>query len=348
MLVDLALANDTGPDDTDNVTTDPTLTGRILNEGWLEGVTIEFDDDGDQTADQSTTTDVLGNFSLTPDGLAHGPVTVYLRAREFDDVGGQFLYGDWVSFNFTHEQPVNTPAEVAELQLVNDLDETGTDPRATDPALLGLVTNDGPVEGLLVQFDHDGDGVIEGSAITDDEGRFTYQPLGLEIGPVTIRARAKEYDDQSTALYGGWYQFQFTLEAPPATMVEVSQLELHDDTGASSDDGCTDNPTVTGEVTGPGSIEGVSIEFDHDGDEEVDGTTTTDSSGCFTYTPDGLEEGRVTIRARTVVDDGEEPWYGDWMSVSFVFSSDPDGTDAQALATASAQYDDDCQAAEDD
>jgi len=103
---------------------------------------------------------------------------------------------------------------------------------------------------------------------------------------------------------------------------------------------------VYGNWTDPIAIT-VRIEFDHDGDGVIEATAITDSDGRFTYQPAGLKLGSVTIRARTMDDDVDPPVVGNWKSVSFVYSSDPDAAEAQDLAAAYAQFDADWQAAED-
>jgi hypothetical protein len=320
-LVGLSLANQTGTAST----TDPTLTGSINNEGALAGITIQFDYDGDGAADQSTVTDKSGNFRFTPAGLAYGNVTINVRTRELDSTTGSVLYGPWTAISFTYDAAVNAPAVVSELALEND---TGYDDDllTTDPTLIGQVTNDGSPSSLLVQFDHDGDELIEGSALTDAEGRFTYRPAGLSAGSVAIRARVKELTADGAPLYGDWLFFTFTLETAADPTLRVTQLVLANDTGASSSDRATADPTVSGEISA--ATADVPIEFDHNDDGRSDGTATTDEAGHFSYTPTGLGEGYVTIRARVA------GGAAGWQSLNFVYASDPDGADAQDLLSA--------------
>ncbi len=320
-VTSLGLANDTGSFSDDGVTSDPTLTGQVSDDGYLDSLEVQFDHDGDGVADGSTLTTLDGSFSYAPAGLPFGPVTVRARAGEWDPGLGEVAYGDWASFSFTLEPAV--PPQVQTLQLVNDDGATNSDLVTSDPLLFGLVTNDGPVGGLEVEFDHDGDGVAEGTSVTGSEGAFTYQPTGITPGPVTIYARASEWDVATQAFIAGvWTAFSFTYEQPSLAAPTVNELRLSNDTGESGSDGVTTNPSLSGSVVYAGDVFGITIEFDHNGDGAVEGTTTTDYQGRFSYSPVGLPAGPVTISGRAGVWDliVDEQRFGDWTSVSFTLA----------------------------
>ncbi len=186
----LTLAEDTGDVTDDGITSDPSIKGRIVNEGSLGGVTIEVDTDNDGTADLVTQTDAGGEFQMRPAELPEGAVTYQVRTRETDPVTGAVNTGDWTAFSFTYEKPGNAPAEVSQLSLMEDTGDVTDDNISTNAALTGQVTNDGNVGGIIVQFDHDGDGIYEGTTVTGDTGAFSYAPQGLEAGGHTVAARA--------------------------------------------------------------------------------------------------------------------------------------------------------------
>src|SRR5690606_36151267 len=52
----------------------------------------------------------------------------------------------------------------------------------SDPTLAGRVANDNGAELMRVEFDHDGDGIVDGFAVTDAQGAFKYVPAGLTVG----------------------------------------------------------------------------------------------------------------------------------------------------------------------
>ncbi|MBN2582912.1 MAG: hypothetical protein JXL80_07560, partial [Planctomycetes bacterium] len=304
-----------------------------------------------------TTTNSSGYFSYRPEGLVPGQVTIRARARELDSVTKQWVVGDWEPFTLTYDRANQPPEIVAvELELATDFaDSGGAGPWSTDPTLQGRVTNDGPVDAIMVEFDLDianndnvdFDDVVDGTAITDADGRFFLSPAGLEPGSITVRVRAKEYGENGAALYShaDWATCpSYTFELRPWSY-EVTTLELDTDPGGSSDpddDGVTTSPLIQGSVSGPvADLSGITIELDVDGDGEADGNVQSGGdSGGFSYTPDpaDLEEGLVTVGVRVVADQDGWPQYGSWTSVAFVYyqddgAEDPFGlTEALALA----------------
>jgi hypothetical protein len=64
-------------------------------------------------------------------------------------------------------QDDDVPPVIAELNLLNDTGLSATDKITSDPTLTGRVTDDYSVAALSVEFDHNGDGAIEGFAYTD-------------------------------------------------------------------------------------------------------------------------------------------------------------------------------------
>lgn len=249
--------------------------------------------------------------------------------------------------SFTYAIPVNAPAEVDELELVEDTGASATDNITYNAALTGQITNDGDLGGWIVQFDHNGDGLVDGTSVTDDEGHFTYAPQGLTEGSKTIAARVKETGQNGNGLYGAWVTITFTLEQPPRTDLRILSLSLTEDTGLSATDRVTSNPQVAGTVAGTGSLEGITIQFDHNSDGLVDGTATTNSNGQFGFTPSGLPQGVIPLRARTYVEgeDGTKT-VSHWYLLAFIHSSDPDGSTAQQQRTDLADYENEVQDAQ--
>ncbi len=345
VLSDIGLDNDTGSSATDKITSDATLVGRIVNEGNLAAITVECDYNADGVVDQSITTDRTGAFRLEPTGLSHGNVTVRLRARELNEVAGQYLVSAWTPYTFTWEAASNTAAQVTSLSLQSDTGASSSDSISSDPTIVGQTSNDGEVGGLLVEFDHNGDGVVDGTAVADAEGSFAYLPEGIELGAVTISARVKESVENALPLFSAWTSIAYTYQEDPDTSVRVLSLSLMTDTGNSTTDGATSLGTVQGTIYGGA---GMTVEFDVDGDGLVDGEAVTNAAGQFEFTPEELEEGLVTVRARTQSDSLLESLLavGNWTSVGYVYAANPDGTTAQTLVSAMSAYNTNWQAAQ--
>jgi hypothetical protein len=333
-FAELDLLNDTGASSTDGVTSDPTIAGRLTNEATVDGLTVELDLDADGVADATVVTDARGRFSITPD-LALGPAEIALRTQETDAATGAVLNGVWTPLELTYAPADNAPPVVVDVALLHDTLDSSTDGLTSDATLAGRVTNDGSVAGLIVEFDHNGDDVPDGIAVADDEGRFVYLPSGLDLGPATIRARAKESVGASQQT-GAWSALSLTLVVDPEAPPGIVGLHLVEDTGASDTDRSTSDPTLAGQVV-VADVTGTVVYFDHDGDETPDGSATVTADGEFEYTPQDLPEGRVEIRARAVRTVDGTSSIGDWVTLRYVLASDPDSATAQdALAALTA------------
>lgn len=315
-VASLGLARDTGTSAGDGITADATLVGTVRNERFVEGIAVELHFGG-TLPDQTAVVDAMGSFSLAPVALAAGPVTVQARARETNPQTGAVLVGQWTTFTFTYQPAANLPAAVSEFSLVSDTGASSTDRSTTDSRLQGQITNDGILEGLVVEFDHNADGVIDGTAQVDSQGRFTYAPV-LAVGSWTVRARVREPRTDAAPLLGDWTSLQFTLEAPPAASLSVSNLHLAGDTGTPGD-GATNIATLAGHVNLPAGSSSVSVEMDANGDGQADATATCDASGNFSCTPAAMSEGLVTVQVRASCVGADGMDYGPWQSLSFVY-----------------------------
>jgi hypothetical protein len=189
------------------------------------------------------------------------------------------------------------PPAVIALELLHDTGSSAADGVTTDARISGAVAlNDaGPLNllGLLVELDHNSDGVADGSTTTNASGDFSYRPEGLPVGTATIKARAgRTGETQWEYVFGSWQSLTFTLEADPNNAPPaLACLGLAFDTGSSDSDAITSDPTVAGTVTNGDDVFMLRVEFDHDGDGLADSFTQTDRLGNFRYTPDGLVSG---------------------------------------------------------
>ena len=145
-------------------------------------------------------------------------------------------------------------ASIDSLALANDTGTDTTDLVTTDASLTGTVSNDGETEYLLVEFDHDGDGVIDGATLTEEDGSFSYKPYGLEAGQVTIQARVKDYDKYAAPVFSNWSPITFSLEEEADTSLRVGSILPANDTGNSNTDQASTDATVTGQLVGGSSV----------------------------------------------------------------------------------------------
>ena len=310
----------------------PEISGRIINEYTLGGIKIELDTNNDGVADQATYTDSLGNYSILAN-VAPGTYTAKLRTSEVAFGGGSILTSAWSTVSFTYTAAANAAPIVATLALANITGSTTPTPTSTDATLKGIITNDGAINNLEVQFDYNNDNTVDAIATTDAEGKFTLSPQGLAFSSQTIRARVKEFKDDGTPQNGSWTSLAFTYANPAAGVPKIDSLVITADTGQSNTDHATSDGRVSGHVANVG--QGVTVEIDTNGDNTPETTVTVDSSGNFSYTP-SLVTGFIKVRAR--VQAGEGAASVDWLPLVFVYHTSPDGSEAQGMASAYASY----------
>ena len=185
--------------------------------------------------------------------------------------------------------------------------------------------------GLTAEYDINNDGLIDGTALTDSQGKFVFTPLGLTAGSVQIKVRIKEADSRGLTQTSAWQTLSFTYIDPASLVMHVENLRLANDTGNSSTDDATSDPTIRGQVVlGTAATR---VEYDLNGDGIADGSTSVDGQGNFEIVPVGMSEGYRTISVRPV-----DQSVTRWQNINFVNSSQPDGTEAQTLVTTYQSY----------
>jgi hypothetical protein len=188
-----------------------------------------------------------------------GLVSVRYRLIHFDANDSVLSTGDWTAFDFEMVAPPSGNSLTVAVALAEQTGESNGTPTANDSKLTGSVT--GNLPQIVIEFDHNGNGTVDGTSNTELDGKFTYKPgnfshrpTGLETGEVTINARVKEYDQYSAPVYSVWTPITFTLEDEPDTSLRIDTLSLADDTGNSNTDGATSNATITGTLVGGESV----------------------------------------------------------------------------------------------
>lgn len=331
-VVSVGLSNDNLGSPDDLITSDPTISGRLVNEAYLEGIVVEFDFDGDNQVDQTTLTDAQGRFEASPIWLDPGGYSVQVRAREIDYLTGDLLVGNWVTLAFTLQGETDDLATIDNIGLLDDNGDNGSDNITTDPTLSGNILNDDGLGGVTIEFDHDNDGVVDGYTTSIDIGSFEYFPSGLELGSNTIRARISEADINNDTQKGPWSFFTFTLTASEDTSIQFDSYGIANDTGNSDSDESTADATVSGTVANTDPADETVVEFDTDGDGYADGSAIPAGDGSFSFAPTDLDEGYQNISARIVsTDEFGYEYSTSWSSIGFVYHSDPDGAEAQSI-----------------
>ena len=212
----LGLDRDTGTDDADRVTYDPTIAGALSFDGLAaRGAAVEFDFDHDGAADRAVAVGWDGVFQYTPPDLLVGQHSVAVRGVLTDPETGRLASSDWQTVSFT--LVADPGPQVTDLALLFDDDSDGTTEIA---AVTGLVTDGGQAAAFAqVEFDHDGDGIADGATTADASGRFTYTARSLEHGSHTFTARGVKLDERTGEhVHGAWSTgVTFDYAAAPRT-----------------------------------------------------------------------------------------------------------------------------------
>jgi hypothetical protein len=321
----LSLADVTGPGT--STTTDPTLTGHVTADGAPQQVEVDFNYSGDGTVDDSRMANSDGTFTFTPQNRPGGSLTIWVRAVNVDDN----IVGAWTTINFT--LLTTQPPTVNTLGLANVTGAAGSnttdDPTVTGTLAAALGMPASSVADVTVEFDTVGDGTPDGSTVSDSNGNFTWTPMGIEPGQVTIAARTVMTDANTGAeLTSAWKSITFTYSTGAGPV--VSSLSLTHPTGTDQTSGLQTaiDPTLSGTLSDGSALASfLTVQYERNGDTTPDGSSRTDAEGKFTLTPTGLSPGTVTIEVRGVTQDpvtGAEV-DGAWTTITFELQQDNNG-----------------------
>ena len=123
------------------------------------------------------------------------------------------------------------------------------------------------------------------------------QTTSLTIG--TASSAAIEYSGSVTIMTNDPVAGPFTFDVG-SHAVDLTQFSLYSDSGVSQTDGISEDPRVSGIVSG-GPSEGTKIEIDDTGDGVPDREFTPDEDGRFAFVPVGYQSGEFTVAARLCV-----------------------------------------------
>jgi len=300
----LRLKNDTGVTD-DAITRDPTVTGKLPGaESAYQRV--ELDWTGDNQVDGIAYTQSDSTFEFLPRGLTPGTVTLRARSQVWDARAKQVATGAWSQVTFVYE--LAPLPMLGGLLLVNDTGVSSTDLITTDSRVHSILTGSGDLSGYEVEFDVNNDGLVDGNAGVASGGAFSYQPLGLQAGVNTVRARVSHWDALAGDYQvGAWVGLTFTLLAEPVTSsMTVRNVQFQkptlDATGVATSNLASSDPAIIGTVglanATPIAAGLTSVEIDSNSDGVKDAEVTVDKDGNFQFVPLGLSVGSHTVRFR--------------------------------------------------
>jgi Bacterial Ig-like domain len=242
------LQNDTGTAN-DGITSDPTITGQATDTNGVHVLLASFDAQTTPNVDVSTQLGSGGSFTLnlatlqTVNGgtLPDGAHTLHLLAKD--------TAGNSVTFNVSFT--LRATALLLTGGLANDTGTSNIDGITNDPTISGSVTTDSTatVTALLASFDTVTTPNVDVLARVQSGGSFTLDAdtlkhingdVNLANGQHTLHLLAHDSLGNATIL-----DIAFTLDATNPSLTAA----LSNDTGASTSDGLTADPTITGTAT---------------------------------------------------------------------------------------------------
>ncbi len=250
-VVSVALFADTGSSSTDKITSNPTVKGVgqantlvTIKEG---GVTL-----GTAMADGT------GAWNFAPVGLADGAHVISVSQTDLAGNTGT------ATLSFT----LDSSASTVSVALFADTGSSSTDKITSNPTVKGV----GQANTLVTIKEG---GVTLGTAMADGTGAWNFAPVGLADGAHVISVSQTDLAGNT-----GTATLSFTLDSSASTV----SVALFADTGSSSTDKITSNPTVKGVGQGNTLVTikegGVTL-----------GTAMADGTGAWNFAPIGLADG---------------------------------------------------------
>jgi len=247
------LASDTGASATDRITASPGLAGTAD-----PNAVVRFTVDGSAIA-ATATADASGAWSFTPAGLGNGAHTIVASQTNAAGVTGT------ATLSFTLDTAGPSPVFTGAVMANGQVTLTGSTGSAGDT----LSIYDG-YEWL-------------GFATTGSDGHFTFTAAA---DPAAVHSYGANATDLAGNLGRTAQPYVVDPTPPPAPMARLAS-----DTGTSSTDSITSDPTLSG--TGdPNAV----VHFTVDG-SAIAATATADAGGAWTFAPAGLADGLHTIVA---------------------------------------------------
>ena len=236
----------------------------------------------------------IGGFAdYNQSGMLNGGNTWSNNQYFMSDGGGRFQWGGSETFpqfkaaahetgSISQSYPdtsgwlTGSPTAAITAGLANDTGSSSTDRITSNPTLTG-----NGAANAVVHFTVDGSAIAP-TTTADASGAWSFTPTGLVNGSHTVVASETDAagNTASTSL-------TFTLD----TTAPAITSRLANDTGSSSTDRITSDPTLTG-----GGAANAVVHFTVDG-SAIAPTATADASGAWSFTPTALGNGSHTVVA---------------------------------------------------
>ncbi len=271
-----------------------TISGRVLVNGFGRRATVEIGvGSGEPSNSGFVQTDANGFFTYIVRQLVADDETT-VQVRVIDATGAA---SDWnelpETINF--DPQTSGTASLDEFELAHDTGGATSPIHTADPTVIGRVTTDAPFL-VKVEFDYDGDDAADDFTYLNTNGAFQFTPIGwADSTGHTVRARYNRWDPGPSSpgwVPGSWTEqsaLEFTLDSSDNLPAAIDTLGLRQNSADPGETPQSADATFVGTVTNDGgSVAGLVVRFDHNGDHTADDFTVTDSTGRFVYHASGL------------------------------------------------------------
>ena len=255
----LGLSNDTGPDPNDLFTTDPTVVGTVLDQSEVSlFFSVFFSETGEFFSDDiSDRVNPDGTFVIDEtylEGLLGGPLPFGEYRMTFDAEDINFNFATAV-LTVRHESPAGDDlfSPIVTLDLPNIVYEDSFDTFVDDPTVSGTISDANFASASYGVF-VSGSGFFSGdmTSLVNPDGTFTLDSTFFTslLGPVlpstfySVSVTGVDVNGNSN-----FRSVAYDLAAPGDDVVPPDFFAfLLNDTGVSSFDGVTQDPTIVGYV----------------------------------------------------------------------------------------------------
>jgi len=318
---ELRLWDDTGVAN-DGITANATIYGQIapLASGDSDAVAyllVEYDLNGDGTADGRARSDASGEFCFTPQ-LTPGAHTVGVRASRWDVVNQTEVVGSWTNVSVTVTAPTTTLATLAEFAPEDAFLDASNQLVGYVSTVAGRVSSETDYADLTVEYEITSGGVpgaTTHSGGVDGFGRFCWTPelaYSTTDTNVSIRCRVGRYDAiTQTTTWSGWTTTSFIYRSTTESEIQTITSTV------SSRDGAEDfERQFSGHILPGVGIRSYVVEYDVDNDETPEGRVAPNSLDDVLFYAVPKNQ---TFRVRVVdklLNDTERVSSQGWVSVS--------------------------------
>ncbi|MDZ4780651.1 MAG: hypothetical protein SGJ19_10395, partial [Planctomycetia bacterium] len=178
-------------------------------------------------------------------------------------------------------------ATFGQVDILNDAGASAIDRITGDPIIAGVVRNDDPpaadgshLSQVFIEFDRDGNGTTDASVTADAGGQFYYTAPAGSYGNFKVRTREPNSAGGASVTSSWTLLPTFTISGAHNATPTLTSIGLVNDTGTSSTDRITRDPTVRGTIVNDNLV--VSLAADASAalilDADYNGDGTADQS----------------------------------------------------------------------